>query len=162
MFYYLAFIFVSLWFLFEPIECGWKGLRPIRSNKAAVEKILGQGKVDNQGSVRYVNEEVVVQINYSPGQCKASALGLGKYDVPENVVIDYVVHFKNEVKLSEIDFHRDKYYKDTSGDVLNFFDFVNSSDGITISVTTLGNDEYVRKVAFRPSKEDVRKFECKL
>lgn len=147
--------------LCEPIESGWKGLRPMRATKAAVEKILGQGKIDGRGSARYVNDEAAVQVNYSPGPCKESAPGLGKYDIPENVVIDYVVHFRKDVKLTEIDFRREKYYKDTSGDVLNFFDYVNSGEGIIISVTTLGSDEYVRKIAFRASKEDLKKFECK-
>lgn len=144
----------------QTIEKGWKEIRPLHSDKSAVDRILGPSKVDKNGYFDYSTEDAYIRVNYSTVPCRNNQYLRGKFSVPENTVLDYVVLWKNLTKLSELEFKREQYHKDTSGDVTNFISYINSKDGVAINVTVLGNEEFVRNIRFRPSKTDSEKFAC--
>lgn len=145
----------------DGIEDGWKGIRPLHSDRSAVEKVLGKAKIAEDGDYVYLTDDAVIRVNYSNAPCQAADYGRGKYKVAEGTVLDYVVNFRNDMRLRDLSFQRDKYIRDTSGDVINFVSYVNLLGGVTASVTVEENVEFVTSLRYRATKVDESKFLCK-
>lgn len=145
----------------ESIENGWKKIKPLQTERTVAERVLGSGAADDNSYYMYPTEDAYVQVNYSTAPCKANRYERGKFNVPYNTVLDYSVMFKNPPLLSEIRFNREKYVKDTSGDLLDVAAYRNNEDGVDIAVAIEGNREIVHKIYFRPTRKDSEKFVCK-
>jgi hypothetical protein len=147
------------------IEKGWKGIKPLNTTKLSVNKLLGVPEVDDNEYYGYASDEAFVQVNYSTAPCQDNQYKRGKFNVSKDTVLGYDVHIKQRVKLSEIKFNREKYIKDTSGDVANNALYINEEDGVWIGVWTgisqQENDEYIGTIYFKPSKKNAEKFKCK-
>lgn len=144
----------------QTIEKGWKGIEPLKTDKATVNKLLGTPKVDDNGYHSYTSDETFIQVNYSTAPCQDNQYNRGKYIVVKDTVLDYIVNIKKVVKLSEIKFKREKYKKDTSGDVLDIADYINEEDGVVIGIYIQEGTEYVGAIRFRPSKQNAEAFKC--
>lgn len=142
------------------IEDGWKGIKPLLTNRTAVEKTLGRGEIDDNGYVTYVTEEASIQVNYSAPPCIQNQYERGKYRVPENTVLDYQLHFRQFVKLSELEWEKVRYKKDTSGDVESLAVYRDQKHGISIYVSVQGGVEYVGRIVYRPSEEQEKASRC--
>lgn len=63
-----------------PIENGWKGIQVFRTTRNDVEKILGASLKDgDELKSNYENNDVLVHVIYSSGQCVEDPRGRGKY-----------------------------------------------------------------------------------
>ncbi len=127
--------------LCQTIEDGWKGIKPLETNKTKVDKLLGKPEIDDNGYYNYRTDEAFIQVNYSENPCSKDNYGRGKYTVAKDTVLSYWVHLKEGIKLSEFNFDREKYYKDTSGDLKSSYDFYNDEDGIGIDIGIQGSTE---------------------
>lgn len=107
------------------IESGWKSIKPLITDKAFVNKLLGTPKIDENNYHNYLTEEAFVQVNYSSTPCKNNQYGRGKFNVLQDRVLDYTVRLKKPIKLDEFNFEREKYIKDTSGDLVNTVSYHN-------------------------------------
>ena len=142
------------------IEDGWKGIKPLKTNKVEVSKLLGTPEIDDNDYHNYRTDEAFVRVNYSTAPCQKSDFGRGKFNIPKEIVLDYVVHIKELVKLSEFKFEREKYIKDTSGDVENNVLYVNEREGIIISVHIQEGTEYAGTIYFRPKPKLAETLKC--
>lgn len=142
------------------LEDGWKGIKPLRSDVVSVEKILGKPDIDANGFYRYRDGENFVRVNYSTKPCEESMFGRGMYNVPAGTVLNYEVHVDPALKLSDVDFDRAKYYRDTSGDVVERVLYVNGSAGVWITVGVRDGIEYVAGFTFWPSNDDKTRLKC--
>ena len=146
----------------QNIENGWKAIKPLKTNKTTVDKILGKPETDDNGYQRYSMDEAFIRVNYSTLPCQDDPYDRGKYVVPKKTVLDYyVVLEKDFVPLSEFGVNLKKYEKDTSGDLINFINYRNNDIGIDFAVTVQETFEFVREIRFTPSKKDNETFKCK-
>jgi len=150
--------------LFNPIcqslEDGWKGIKPLITNRESVEKVLGKGEIDNNGYYNYRSVEAFVQVNYSTSPCVENQYGRGKYKIPAETVLGYKLSPKNLSLLSAINARFERYRKDTSGDLDGGYTLRNSEDGVAIEVETQGDVEYFGGAIFGPSKKAAAEFQC--
>ena len=163
MFFLIGIFVVSLLASCQTIENGWKGIKPLHTNRIVVEKILGPAKVNDSGYYYYDynTEDAYIQVNYSTAPCQDDKYKRGKFNVAENTVLDYSVILKNAVRITDFEFDKKKYYKETGGDVLNLATYRNYEDGVAIGVTLKKHDEIVNPIRFQPAKNDATKFACK-
>ena len=145
------------------IEDGWKGIKPFRTGKATVKKILDSAeKVIKAGYTNYDTGEFFMQITYSNASCKDNAVKPGKFNVPENTVLNYDLVFNiKAIVLSDFKFQREKYRRETDSKNSEFAYYINDDDGIKLYVRVFKGAEYVGRVEFFVSEKDKKKFECK-
>lgn len=146
----------------DSIENGWKGIKPLNSTKREVEKLLGPPISDKDGFYGYRTPEAFISIEYSATPCTANSGKRGQFSIPQNTVVNYVVTLKEPLKLSDLEFARPKYEKDTGdGHLLNYALYINKVDGISIEVFSKDEIEYVGGIYVKPSVEEDKKLKCK-
>jgi hypothetical protein len=144
----------------QRIENGWKEIKPLKTSKAAVEKILGHVEPDQYGYFGYqLGDEVFVQINYTTKPCQASSVGRGDYAVPKDTVLRYDVRFRKPIKLSDLKYRRQDYVRQTDAHSEGQFVLINRNGGVMITGETNGSD-LVNVIYFTPSTDDKEKFKC--
>lgn len=144
------------------IENGWKGIKPLETNKKTVEQVLGQPeKTDDNSFQFYSSDDEFVRINYSTAPCKQNYYGRGDYNVPEDTVLDYYVILTKRMKLKDFKFHHEKYKREEDSERLDLIYYKNSDDGIMITVGVKDGIEYVGEVRFYPTPKTIEKCECK-
>jgi len=148
--------------LCDSIENGWNGIKPLHSNRLAVDKLVGEPKIDFLGYANYAGAEQFVHVTYSKRPCSEDRLGRGEYNVPENTVLNFQVVMRKELKLKDLRFSPEKYRRvaDTENPTLTHY--YNDNDGITIETGRNGDTEYVGQIIYRPSKPDIAKYRCKM
>ena len=143
------------------IENGWKEIKPLETNRATVDKLLGQPEIDDNGYHIYETDEALVRIIYTETPCKDHKFKRrGEYNVAKDTVLEYWVVLKQRIKLSEIQFDQEKYYKDTSGDLTSHADYDYFEEGIRIGVYIQEDVEYVTGFSFRPGKRHDEMYKC--
>lgn len=147
--------------LCQAIEKGWKGIKPLQTNKATVDKLLGTPEINDNGYQNYKTDDAFVQVNYSTAPCEENQYKRGEYNIAQNTVLDYTVRLKERILLSEFNFKRDDYTKDTSGCLLSSADYRNEDNSISIGVYIQEGTEYVTDIRFRESNKNIEAFKCK-
>lgn len=143
------------------IEDGWKGIKPLRTDRAAVEKVVGKPKASLDGYYNYETDDFFIQVNYSTAPCWESDYNRGKYNVPEDTVLSYHVILNEGIKLSEFKFKRENYRKEEDDHRRDIFYYVSSEDAIMLGIGVIDGIEYVGRLRFYPTPNDEKKFECK-
>ena len=146
----------------DSIDDGWRGIKPLRTTKATVDKMLGAPVIDDNGYAGYRFEDGFVQVNYSSAPCAGNQYNRGKYDVPENTVLDYRVIFHKHIKSSDVEFDRDRYSRQTSGHAPGAVYYQNQKTGVLIQIEIQQGTEYLGTITFRPTEADKEKFKCKI
>lgn len=146
----------------QSIESGWKGIKSLQTTKTEVEKILGNPEVDENGYHNYRAEEAFVQVNYSTEPCSQNRYNRGRYNLPSDTVLEYVVHLKNPLKLADLQFEKEKYYRDTSGDANSIY-YQNQKAGVAIGTQPLDetDTEYVTVFRFNVPEAIDEKVKCR-
>jgi hypothetical protein len=87
----------------------------------------------------------------------------GKYRIPKDTVLDYVIYFNNPKLLSDLSFMPDEYAKQDNGHVGDGFVLLNEKTGVMIvgyyRPDTQVDD--VGKIYFRPGSPIEEKLLCK-
>lgn len=142
------------------IENGWKGIMPLKTDKAFVEKLLGKSRqVDDKGIHSYKTDEALVDVSYSTSPCADDQDKRGRYNVAENTVLGYIVRPFARIKISDFRFKRENYYY-SSEDLKRGAYYRNAEDGITIGVHIIEGIEYIAIIGFNPSKQNSNEFKC--
>lgn len=152
-------VFLNLLVSCHTIEDGWKGIRPLRTDKATVEKLLGKPEVDDNGYYRYRTGEAFIRINYSSTPCENNKMNRGKFNVPKDTVLDYYVRPLTLTPLSNLKFKKEQYYRDASGDT-NSILLISNEYGVMIGIQDQEGIEYFSGVDFKASKKDAEYFKC--
>lgn len=125
---------------------GWRGIVPLRSTRADVERLIG-GPTESNG-VTYDLKEERVTISYSDGAC-AKGWPHG-WNVLPGVVIKIVVYLQAEMTLDQLGIDVSAYVK-TSNARLGGTDYTNKNDGVSIGVKENGDVEVIQ---YEPSSKD--------
>lgn len=147
--------------LCNPVEDGWKGIKPLKTNKAVVEKLLGKPtKIDDNDYYFYSTEDGLINVNYSISPCTANSYERGHFNIPQNTVLSYYIIIYKELKLKDLDFKREKYRRVDDYHLMDVADYINSDDGIVIEVKKVDEIEYVSKIYFYPDKLNKENLKC--
>lgn len=123
----------------------WRGIRPLKSTRADVEKLLG--KPNNLG--RYEFEDERAYIDYSKGCDRVDdCLCLA----PKDTVIDIFVTLESDLKLSDLKIDRTKYHKTRSTHLPGIVTYANDEDGIIYTVDD--EDDEVMHMTYLPTARD--------
>jgi hypothetical protein len=136
----------------------WRGIVPLHSTRADVHKILGKPTIDEGSAVEGFDiEGVRVLVMYSRQRCEQGLpADWGNWDVPPDTVVNIVVPFANEVRLSDLklpDIEKYKWYTDDDG-ITYYHD---KKAGLLYSVNRSGA---VYFITYGPAEAD-QKLLCK-
>jgi hypothetical protein len=111
---------------------GWRGIRPSRSTRADVERLLGP-PVDagNEYASVYRLEKETVIFNYEGGRpCEAP----GGWQVPRGTVVGIMVTPKTKLPLSDLQVDEGRYKKTSGGHRSEDIVYTNNEEGESVTV----------------------------
>src|SRR5713226_4933341 len=128
---------------------GWRGIIPLHSTRADVERLLG--KSTDECNCVYRSQNEVVRVDYAKAPCEGSPRG---WNVPANTVLALSVG-KQNLMFSELHIDESKFSK-TYDDA--FFEYyANRVEGVEYIVSHEGD---VRHINYFPSTSDLN-LRCK-
>ena len=115
----------------------WRGIRPLRSTRADVEKILGIPTPDSKASdaAFYKTTSERVFILYSTGPCDTHP-GYS-WNAPRGTVIHVSVEPNTKPKFADIKLDESKFKKRPDPELLDYTSYTNEDEGISIEVNTI-------------------------
>jgi hypothetical protein len=127
----------------------WRGIMPLKSTRADVEKLLG--KPNGLGRYQFENERAY--INYSSGCARINdCLCL----VPKDTVIYIFVTLEGDLKLSDLKIDRTKYHKTRSTHLPGIVTYANDEEGIIYTVDD--EDDEVTDITYLYTTRDCQSF----
>jgi len=140
----------------------WRGIVPLHSTRADVERLLGKPKQDFEGILveyQLSTETIDIQFAANP-QCKEE-WPYSSWDVPKHTVTFIRVAPTKETFLSELKLDLSKFTKEPGDyDVPSHFYYINESDGFTVSVQEMGAGTLVGAFVYGPPSSEAR-LRCK-
>lgn len=127
---------------------GWRGIIPLHSTRADVERLLGPVADPEGYASAYRLENEVVSVEYSSGPCDKNKRG--GWNVPRGVVISVSVAPKTKIRFSDLKIDESKYKKTDGGHVPGYVYYTSEEEGVTIEVA---KDE-VAGIIYAPSEKD--------
>ena len=131
-------------------EKGWRGILPLHSTRADVERLLGPS-TSPSGRV-YKTENEVVFIEYAEAPCKGFLSG---WNVPADTVLMITVRSEKEQRFSDLRNIGAGYVKTRAPDTPDVY-YTDKDQGVRYEVSEMG---IVRSVSYIPSIED-HKLRC--
>lgn len=122
----LGLIFITLILTQNTEAKDWRGIVPLRSTRADVERLLGQPEQGSGGVYQTVSESILV--SYSEKPCDYG------WQVPPGTVINISVRPKNPPALASLKLDERKYEKRTDPHIGSLHYYVNPEEGINYTV----------------------------
>jgi len=127
----------------------WRGIVPLHSTRADVERLLGRPSIEDWG---YEIDDAVVAITYSARGCEE---GLAGWNVSPNTVEEIRVAVNDELFLSEVQV-RGKTLEQIYTVRTAQIEYLDVEEGVRYSTV----DGLVRAITYLGSAEDLKKFAC--
>ena len=143
----LSILFVLIIVTAAPAR-GWRGIVPLHSTRAEVERLLG--KSTDECNCVYRTEHEVVRVDYAKAPCEGSPRG---WNVPANTVLAVTVGSS----LMFADLHIDESKFSKTYDDAFFAYYANRVEGVEYVVSHEGD---VRRIDYFPSTVDLN-LRCK-
>lgn len=134
---------LSMLFLFQK-EVGWRGIVPLHSTRADVERVLGAPS--DKCKCLYKTEDIAVVVEYARSPCKGALLS---WDVPADTVLSLTVRSKNKQRFSDLNLDLGKYVLRQDDTMTRYY--TNKDAGIEYEVSTEGT---INSVSYIPSAKD--------
>jgi hypothetical protein len=128
----------------------WKGIVPLHSNRADVERLLGPPTVEDSG---YDVDGERVSVNYSSQGCR-EGLPAG-WKVPADTVVSISVSSTKEIKLSDV-LVPGKNYDQIYGVHTPSVDYVDVQEGVRYTT----KEDAVTDITYIATEADDRKLRC--
>jgi hypothetical protein len=115
----------------------WRGLSPLKSNRADVERRLGQpDEKMGDNRVLYYFPEFVISIEFSANpQCEAK-MPQGSWNVPSGTVTTIRLDTRYQPRLSDLKFDLSKFTKRrVAADMIGHYYYTNEEEGYTLEVS---------------------------
>lgn len=127
---------------------GWRGIVPLHSKRADVERLLGPET--NWCKCGYYLDDVNLTFVYSSGNCKSG--GSGGWDVPPDTVLRIIVYPKPHPQLSDLHIDMSRFSKRHDGHLESIVSYVNDEEGLIIEVDE--DTDSVNGFYYVPAKKD--------
>jgi hypothetical protein len=148
----LTYLLLVLTSVGHPQVNSWRGIIPLHSTRADVEKILGPPRPESKGidASTYNTESERVFILYSTGPCDVKPSN--GWNAPRGTVIEVSVEPNTKPNLSDLKLDLSKYDKRPDGDYLDSTSYVDEENGISITVNTAGG--VVTSIDYWPTSKE--------
>jgi hypothetical protein len=123
---------------------GWRGIVPLHSTRADVERIFGAST--NECKCLYKAADVLVHVEYAADRCKGVIPG---WNVPADTVLRFHVRPSVQQHLSELKLEIEKYTVRRDDTFTTYY--ANRSEGIEYAVSS---DGMVNSISYIPSSGD--------
>lgn len=135
-----------------PQSNSWRGIVPLRSTRADVEKILGPPTQDSKApyAADYRTDNERVFILFSTGSCAVNPQH--GWNVPAGTVMRISVEPNRKPKFADFKLDQTKYEQRRDPEVLDFTYYTNEEEGISVEVNTA--EGVVTAVRYSPSSKD--------
>ena len=130
----------------------WRGIVPLCSTRADVEKLLGKPISSGASSFVYDTNEEQVTVIYSAGKCVLS--GSERWNVPFNVVITIELRPKKPILIQDLLLDPNKYPRLQESHPENWFLYRNKEDGVMIETVLFANEEHIDSISYFPTIKD--------
>ncbi|HET8671781.1 MAG TPA: hypothetical protein VFM05_14525 [Candidatus Saccharimonadales bacterium] len=107
---------------------GWRGIVPLRSTRADVEALFGEGT--NQCKCSYYLDDMNIFFVYSSGDCENG--GSGDWNIAPDTVIRFTIYPKTKPRLSDISIDESQFEK--RQDIGDALIYINHEEGFSIDV----------------------------
>lgn len=142
----LGLVFFILFLPQISVAGDWRGIVPLRSTRADVERLLGQ---PTQGSrTVYVTSDEKVEVTYSQIPCDYG------WRVRLDTVISFSVYPNTLPKLAELKLLESKYSKRKDPHLNSIYYYMDEAEGITYTIDVERGE--VKAVEYYPSAKDKR------
>jgi hypothetical protein len=131
----------------------WRGIVPLHSTRADVERLLGDASAEKQLTT-YQTKKEAVSVLYASGPPCGSDAG-SEWKVPKDTVVNITVSPKDRVLLSELNIDLTTYDRSSGIHRQNIITYFNNQEGIRIQTF---QDE-VMSITYFPSASD-QKLKC--
>lgn len=141
------------------LQNDWRGLVPLHSTRADVERMLGSPKLSYGLVFIYRTDNERVDILYSGGPCKMS--DVEPWNVPADTVLEIEVMPKATVLIRDLGEEIRKFPRRQDAHPENWVHYWNLEDGIKIDALLIDGCEEVLSVTYRPRAGDKKSaFGC--
>jgi hypothetical protein len=130
----------------------WRGLVPIKSSRADVERLLGSPTGSVAGSYSYETKEEKVRVLYSQGLCEPSLEG--RWKVPSDTVLSITVFPQTTVLVNRLRLDNRIYKRSQEAHPENWVWYVSSETGVMIQAIRNNGCEEVMSITYRPATKD--------
>lgn len=129
----------------------WRGIVPLHSTRADVERLLGPPSTDRSDTTFYELERERVSFTYAKGPCGAESSG---WNVPRDTVISiWITPKPNLLKLADLKLDESKYKKERDDHVQYIVNYINEVEGVSYQVDT-SDDGMVTLIKYFPAAKD--------
>lgn len=130
---------------------GWRGIMPLHSTRADVERLLGK---PNFGDGVYDLESERVSFIYSEGPCSMSS-PWSVWNVRRDTVVEISIGPKMKMWLLDLKIDVSKYKKSYEGDMTAHAFYANEEEGITYEVLEGATENgLIMAIYYRPAAKD--------
>ena|SRR5437868_10136021 len=129
----------------------WRGIEPLHSTRADVQRVLGSKVVRCGGSacVYELDEETILVLYATDSSCKNDD-ALSAWKVPVGTVVEISVRFKEEKQLSELHFDLSKFERAEDEHLPGWIYYTNLDEGVRVE----GGLQTVSSVRYFQSAKD--------
>jgi hypothetical protein len=127
-------------------QAGWKGLVPLRSTRADVERVLGASK--GECRCMYETPEAAIHVEYAVDRCKGAVRG---WNVPIDTVLRLTVRRTEDQLFSDLRLDVTNYRVRRDDTFTTYY--ANQQAGIEYAVSSNGR---ISSISYVPSTEDAR------
>lgn len=124
----------------------WRGIVPLHSTRADVERILGPSS--DVCKCSYYSEDAKVSVVYSSGDCKKG--GSGDWDIPPDTVIRFSVYPKLRPRLTALKIDVNKFTMEEDPELPGIFSYFDKEGGFGMTV----ENGLVRDFFYEPAAKD--------
>jgi hypothetical protein len=130
----------------------WKGLVPLRSTRADVERLLGKPAMSPGSFNIYKTEGERVDVRYSVGPCEASPVE--RWNVAKDIVISMEVIPQKTISIESLHLDTKRYLRIQESHPENWVQYWNRDDGVILHSILQGKRESLYFIEYRPSSKD--------
>lgn len=132
---------------------GWRGLIPLHSTRADVERLLGAPRESRGVASTYDTQNERVLVFYSAGRCKEGASD--DWNVPRDTVVSITVHPNAKQLVDDLKLDKMKYERVGDYHVQSVVYYFSKEDGVRVSARVLEKEgEDVDSITYEPTSED--------
>jgi hypothetical protein len=151
----LQIVFSAMLFCYVSSMQGWKGIAPLHSSRADVERALGAPSDSCKDLCRYETKSEVVFVRYSGEPCTNN--DDNRWRVPANTVISVTVNLENRLKFSSLKLNRKKFSKTNDPELHRYSSYTSADLGVEYSVDSNGR---VYSIDWFPTAKDEKALLC--
>lgn len=137
----------------------WRGLVPLRSSRIDVERLLGKPKTSRALTYVYETETETVDILYSSGPCKSSAVE--RWNVASDMILRMDVRPRGKMLIQDLHLDKLRYPRLPEAHPENWARYMNDEDGMMVEAISNGKEEEVYTITYGARTKD-KSLRCPL